>query len=350
MEARRNILLLAAAALAALLAGSCVKTLGPEDDGWTPLGGDRPVSFSSNLSAPATKAGLPAGTTFGVFAYSQPPVNGSTGGWNGTQTPNFMFNEDVLFDGTNYSYSPIKYWPNDTNHTITFWAYCPYSANPDLLKTGSSTVPFTNTTNNFPDVRFTADGTTDLLISNKIKSKSKPSLGTPVTFTFSHVLSDINVSAKKVDATPQYTVMLKSLSFENIRMNAIFRNSNASWNTYSDTPGNHICFQDDPDIDTDNIEISTSFEPVGHAILLPQVFESDDAVLRVVYSIKSSSMTHERPVVCEIPLKKMFVGSSSTWSKNTRYTIKITITPDDPIDFTVSWSNWGDVYNWHITS
>lgn len=354
MNVRGKIWILAAAALTALLAGACGKAIGPEDDGWTTVGGSLPISFSSSLAASTpTKGTLPTGTHFGVMAYYQPGTQANPGAWGiPARTPNFMFNQDVYYNGSTYTYAPIKYWPNNSWNTITFWAYCPYTSNPDLLSSGTTT-PFTNTTTGFPDMRFTSDGTTDLLISDRKLSQSKPALGTPVTLTFRHVLSDIEVYLKKVDASSVYTVKLTSLSFQNISTNAVYRYSGTgSWNTYSPTPGSHSYFQDDPNDGTDDIELSTSFESIGHAILIPQVFSTDDAVLRIQYTLDSATMTHERELAFVIPLRSVFadVSPASTWTKNTRYTINITITPDDPIEFTVEWSDWGDVYNWHIAS
>lgn len=82
--------------------------------------------------APGTTV-LPSDSSFGVMAYYQPGTIGSyTGIWADQATklwkPDFMFNEEVTFDGTNYSYSPLRYWPANDENTVSFWAYYPYSA------------------------------------------------------------------------------------------------------------------------------------------------------------------------------------------------------------------------------
>ena len=221
MTARRSIWILAlAAALTALLAGACSKAIGPdtenEDDGWTNVGGDLPISFSSSLDIPATKGTLPAYSTFGVFAYYTKTSNWGNGN---NFTPNFMYNEDVAFDGTSYTYDPIKYWPNSTNDKITFWAYYPYSANAVLYKANNSSTVYTNATKNFPDIRFTVtDGQTDFMISNVASNKTRPAVNTPVLLTFNHALSSISFYVKKVDtAVPEkYTVKLKSIRLDGI--------------------------------------------------------------------------------------------------------------------------------------
>ena len=161
--------------VAALLIGSCAKFEGPGDDGWTPLAGAQHVTFSSSLVAPATKGALPSGTTFGVFAFYQPgTIGGAAGAWNGNRTPDFMFNQPVQFDGTDYTYSPVKYWPSNIENTLSFWAYSPYNASADLLARNSA-ASYTSTSENIPDIRFTVtDGKADLLYSNIVENQKYP--------------------------------------------------------------------------------------------------------------------------------------------------------------------------------
>ena len=80
---------------------------------------------------PAGTTSLPDSSAFGVFAWYQEgvPLSGDAAEWSdGGWAPGFMFNQEVEFDGTNYSYSPLRYWPSNEENTISFWAYYPYSA------------------------------------------------------------------------------------------------------------------------------------------------------------------------------------------------------------------------------
>ena len=76
---------------------------------------------------------------FGVFAYYTNANDYANGYGTGSQTPNFMYNQPVQSaDGTTWTYSPIKYWPNDnttadgsgatgtTTSKISFFAYSPF--------------------------------------------------------------------------------------------------------------------------------------------------------------------------------------------------------------------------------
>lgn len=68
---------------------------------------------------------------FGVFAYDQ----GTTeilSYVKGNIKPNFMLNEKIEWndaaDAKRWEYSPVKYWPNNVNNMLSFYAYAPFDA------------------------------------------------------------------------------------------------------------------------------------------------------------------------------------------------------------------------------
>ena len=88
-------------------------------------------------------------TGFGVFGYQdEEETPGTSNVWyKSTSTPNYMWNQQVNYNSTNlgWYYSPLKYWPNETNHDsqssqagmpdvtaknnmdkLTFFAYAPW--------------------------------------------------------------------------------------------------------------------------------------------------------------------------------------------------------------------------------
>ena len=94
----------------------------------------------------AGKAGVMTTTTlqdtqangggFGVFA-----VYSNDGTYAATLTPNFMYNQGVFYSASAWSYTPLKYWPNETGNDsqttpatsaakdyLSFFAYAPYVA------------------------------------------------------------------------------------------------------------------------------------------------------------------------------------------------------------------------------
>ncbi|MBO4475285.1 MAG: fimbrillin family protein [Bacteroidales bacterium] len=354
MKARFNIWLVGAA-LIAVLAGSCVKIEGPDDGSWTELEGDRPVTFCSSL-APATKATspLPANTSFGVFAYYTQTSNWSS--VKGSTRPNFMYNEEVDFDGTSYTYAPIKYWPNNTGEKITFWAYSPYSASPVLYKTGTTTA-YSNTTANIPDIQFTVtDGKTDFLVSDVAQNKTKPSVNAAVNLTFRHTLSRIAFYVKKVDAAvpEKYTVKLKNITLESIYNTAIYKNS--AWTGWALPRGNIAAFA--PASASEYTTLTTSYpdavnpdaDPNAFVMVMPQTLNYEYALLHVEYTIDFEGLLNTRTMISNVQLSSVFSAASSQWEKGKQYKVYISITPDDPIEFSVVWSNWGDVHNNHISS
>ena len=257
-----------------------------------------------------------------------------------------MYNEKVDFDGTNYNYSPIKYWPNNSYNRLSFWAYCPYSASPVLYEAGTSTA-YGNTSAGLPDIQFTVtDGKTDFLTSDLETDLTKPAINDPVEITFHHALSLIDVNVKKVDPTSKYTVILKSVRFDGILMTGILRSS--GWAGWSGTRQNISVYEN-----ATGMALTTSAQPAGSVMPLPQSLEDESAKLHVEYSISYEGILHERTTACDVLLREVFkdaLDAPVPWEKETRYTLNITITPDDPIEFTVSWSEWGTDHNYHITS
>lgn len=308
-----------------------------------------PISFdagSALLRDDATKASTPldAGTHFGVFAYLQPGTVGSPGAWNSSRTPDLMFNQDVYYNGSTYTYSPVRFWP-DAGTTISFWAYCPYSASPDIYASNGSA--YTSTSTGWPDLRFSVtDGTTDLLSSDKLTSRSRPANNT-VEIPFRHRLSKISVNVCKQDPTSRFTVKLKVLRFDGIYNTADLRATD--WRNWSNR-SSFTVYADDPGDNSDDIELSTSNHAMDGVMLIPQTFAAGESKLHLEYSISHSGSLHERTNAVELDLATVFSNVSSKWEKNKHYTLNLTVVPDDPIEFTVSWSDWGDDYHYHITS
>lgn len=81
--------------------------------------------------APPSPAVFAAGDAIGVFAcFGDDP--------QAAFSSNFMHNQPVTFDGTSWSYSPLKYWP--TNGSVRFRAYFPYGAAFDSSTDGLLTI------------------------------------------------------------------------------------------------------------------------------------------------------------------------------------------------------------------
>jgi hypothetical protein len=104
---------------------------------------ETPVAFDVYAQKGTTRAGVAGDITtgqlqtgtykdagFGVFGYYT-----NDEAYTQLATPNFMYNQQVKFDGTSaWNYSPVKYWPNEFGSDassnfkdyLSFFAYAPY--------------------------------------------------------------------------------------------------------------------------------------------------------------------------------------------------------------------------------
>lgn len=145
-----------------------------------------PVTFGTYTSKSATtRAGYegPIVTDtlkkvgFGVFAYNTGTADYVSDGF----TANFMYNQLVKHDGTNWTYDPVKYWPNLNGATdtqspaateandgaqLSFFAYAPYVDETKFTATEKNIIELVNYDKADPYVKymFPSDGkTVDLL-------------------------------------------------------------------------------------------------------------------------------------------------------------------------------------------
>ena len=224
------------AAVAALTLTSCAKVQTvstPEMDA--------PVSFGAYTGNVPTKAGaygemnatlLQAG--FGVFAYK------TAGNYDGTTTPDFMWNEDVAYSAGSWQYHPIKYWPNQlasgntdsqatpaqgyTVDKVSFFAYAPYvaatPADGTVASTDEGIIALTaNSATGDPKVTYKVSNNLDKQVDlvwavshgdtwNNVAGGTntptkflpyldlqKPAIGTPIHFYFHHALAQLKLQA-----------------------------------------------------------------------------------------------------------------------------------------------------------
>ena len=182
----------------------------------TPEGEPVPVRFSTYIAQSATTraatqplsnitdiASLRA-AGFGVFGYYDDNKTYDSS----ADTPNFMYNQQVTWSTDRWTYSPLKYWPNETGtgesdgrtDHLSFFAYAPYLKGDPRLNfsannaKGDPTVTYTtpNDLGQCLDVLYATkpDGTspyTDL---------TKQNVGDSVTFSFHHTMSRLNFNVR----------------------------------------------------------------------------------------------------------------------------------------------------------
>lgn len=118
-------------------------------------------------------------------------------------TPNVMYNQKVTYADVNgWTYSPVKYWPEEEGSKMSFFAYAPYangltfSAN---TAKGAPTLTFTVNEDPTEMIDLVADAKTD-----RTKANGK------IPFTMGHVLSRVTFAATAMVESPNTTISVKS--------------------------------------------------------------------------------------------------------------------------------------------
>jgi hypothetical protein len=281
------------AALAAMLAACSENDLTAEKQVVQQNAEEGAVQFSAYMSRGLTRAGAPGTVTteklktadgdlktagFGVFGYYTDGEN-----YSGVTKPNFFYNQQVKSNGTNFTYSPIKYWPNefgtdaisDQVDRLTFFAYLPWvDVEPlsgvvkDDSRDNYATTNITGMTRNNvtgdPFIKYTAtmdaDNAVDLcygVAANDFESSNstvnqniikkgdpyvnviKPGDNSKIAFDFKHALAQLNVQIDAVvnAATPttsalnsDYTrIYVRSISFEGITLKGALNLHDGNW-------------------------------------------------------------------------------------------------------------------------
>lgn len=177
----------------------------------------------------ATKAGQTGDLTtdilktagFGVLGYSS---NGIP--FNERLTPDFMYNQPVTCPAGTWTYDPIKYWPNEENDRVDFFAYAPFvevtpatglvTAEPEsgilglshYLAEGDPQVWYRTTLTPGKDV--------DLCWGLPFLNQAKQHTNERLQFEFHHALSQLNVQIDAdMDVASQTTtrVYVRSVTF-----------------------------------------------------------------------------------------------------------------------------------------
>lgn len=214
-----------AAAAAAVLAGCAKNEVTPN------YGMMDAVSFGAYTPRTITKAGktddmnLDALKTigFGVFATYSATNDFSEA------TNDFMNNQLVKFEGSAWTYSPIKYWPNPTNgqtaddQKVSFFAYAPYCEPGASETTGITGFEIDGTSkHNLVHYAFTNDGKPNVDLMWGYKTGSDPKAANlnltrtaeTVKFTFRHLLAKLGGSQEGIQDPTNPSYVANGLTIE----------------------------------------------------------------------------------------------------------------------------------------
>lgn len=161
--------------------------------------GDCPIGFSTTVEETVTRSNdLNTANllSVGVFAYY-------TGGnnWTTSDLPNFMYNQPVTRTGSTapWTYSPLKYWPNNPADKLSFMAYAPY-----VKEAVGSNPSFSGiTAGGYPSLGYTVPATDneqkDLLVAVPLMDRTYATDNGKVSFTMEHALTRVTVFVKSND-------------------------------------------------------------------------------------------------------------------------------------------------------
>ncbi|NLD24493.1 MAG: fimbrillin family protein, partial [Bacteroidales bacterium] len=190
---KTNLILIA---LMALIFVSC-----SEDETTMSMPKDNAIEFGTYLGRDAqTRASVLTTKTmatdgFGVFAYYTDQVKWDE--YSSKGTANFMDNLKVTSktNGATWTYSPIKYWPNNDGAMVTFLAYAPWVEGKTITEEAKVNFKVENSIKAQTDLVWNTE--------NHIDAK-KDKLSGNVNFKFNHALARIGLKLEaavdKVDA------------------------------------------------------------------------------------------------------------------------------------------------------
>ena len=237
--------------------------------------------------------------SFGVLAYYT--QNSAWTAASASATPNFMYNQKVAWSTTNttWNYSPMKYWPNNTNDKVSFFAYAPYEETP-ATGANKGIKLSSNTTNDTPAIDFTVNSNitnqVDLVYASA-KDKNKEL----VDFQFKHALSRIGFSAKAASDYGNTKIKVKSVSIKGkFYPTATFTFSNlsndGSWSNFGTPAATGITYA--PELNVNANALGTVAQQISkdnqYIMVIPQNFEGANK-LTVVTNYTSVTNGVESP-------------------------------------------------------
>ena len=199
-----------------------------QNEGVTGEGASNAIGFSTytqkaTKGAPVTGITLPTNSDFLVLGYSTGAANLAT-----PAALNFM-RQAVTYDGTSYTYSPIKYWPTDASAQLSFFAVYPAEV------TGITPTAVSSTPSALPVVAYTVPTEptrqVDLLLAGSVNNVRGASPTAPtVAFAFAHKLTKIGFTAALAGTYNGIYLRINSISLKDVANTATFQAAaNGSW-------------------------------------------------------------------------------------------------------------------------
>lgn len=309
----------------------------------------KPMSFNGYTARSATKANgsfvtgneLPANQAFGVYVYNTgtsetfDPESVSSYG-------SFMSDVAVTYNGggasdeENYTYSPLRYWPNTKeSNRLAFFAYYPYNG-AGITRTGFADFTYT--------VQDTPASQIDFMLSDVVPNQiyGATNHGTDVvSLKFYHMLTMIRFKGK-TDAPSGATVKVDELKLIEVYNKGTLAPNVAAASSEWTVDDSQTA---DYEITLKTLNLpSTTVDPSAEAallaednqtlLLLPQTI-SDESFISIKYTITTTTPARTIKETVNVTLKDLL----AEWKKNAQvvYTLNIGL---HPIEISASAEDW----------
>ena len=275
----------------------------------------QPIAFKDAYTVQPTRSseaftatkGIPVGQSMGVYAYLH---NTDTRDYT-TDSPNFMFNQQATSqdDTEPFSYTPLKYWPNDENSKVSFIAYFPYSnganddgTNHDVASTGV-TPGLENNGTGLPTFDFTVkdavDDQVDFLVSEVVPNlpNSRDTENDPgqpfndltvydrVPFLFKHMTAKVEF---RIVADAAIHKDIVSFHLDTLSVSNLYNNGTLTPSYDPETGTTSFGWSNHTTKHGEAPAYITNFKTYEPQLLMPQEL-GNDVMLRVSYEIKFKS-------------------------------------------------------------
>ena len=267
-------------------------------------------------------------------------------------------NQEVEYGNSNlaandWSYTPKRYWDTDADN-YAFYAYAPHSSDfPGGVGTVALTTASDETTfsiSNFTQSTTVADQV-DLLVdltSQKTNTTNSASTKDDVAFTFSHILSQVNImmgvsSELKADNTNN-PVAVQSVSLNNVLIKGTYSYSSNAWTWGSRaTTHNFTASQTNSVVFASDALTATADSVPGLVKMLLIPGEVNTYSITVNYTIGTGNTPESFTKTIDLSdFKNTSNASLASWANGFNYNYVLIIGPK-PIEFDLtSVSTWGD--------
>lgn len=261
-------------------------------------------------------------------------------------TPNFMYNQHVIYNDSTFTYSPTKYWPNTGD--VDFYAWTPNtSANLTI------TNPTSTTSVGYPTFTYTVNNTIanqeDLLVA---AAEDQDGTSGTVNLQYDHALTKVGFCAR---TSGDYSASGVTVRIMSITLNSIANKGAFSYEKYAENNLNSTWWTVDTSSKVNyvpNILAGSAGRRVGYygvntylelpdtdqfLLMMPQSFTGTSATIVIVYKVLYSDSTPTQTFT-----KTVELDGTVDWVPGTYVNYAITISLD-VITFTGVVSDWNVV-------